>query len=233
LLQAYDSVAIQSDVEFGGVDQKFNLLVGRELQSILGQRPQQTFMVPLLVGTDGSHKMSKSKGNYIGVAETPGQIYGKVMSVPDTLIMNYFSLLTDVPDAELVEIKNNLENSSVNPMNYKKQLAFELVSQLHGKEEAGQADDEFKRVFQKREAPEQVQEITVSFREIGTPTGVDFSKLLSVTGLVKSRAEANRLISQGAISVDGEKISGMVSPLKSGSTIKVGKHRFVKILNSD
>jgi tyrosyl-tRNA synthetase len=232
LLQAYDSVAIQSDVEFGGVDQKFNLLVGRELQSMVGQKPQQTFMVPLLVGTDGVHKMSKSKGNYIGVAESPAQIYGKVMSIPDTLIMNYFELVTDVPDEELAEIKRDLESGSVNPMNYKKRLAFELVKQLHGLEAAKQADEEFARVFQKREAPEEIQEASVSFREYNTDSGLDLSKLLAATGQVKSRTEANRLISQGAISIDGEKVTGPVFPLKSGSIIKVGKHRFVKIIDS-
>lgn len=233
LLQAYDSVAIQSDVEFGGVDQKFNLLVGRELQTMVGQRPQQTFMVPLLIGTDGTHKMSKSKGNYIGVAETPGQIYGKVMSIPDSMIMNYFDLLTDVPDIELAEIKRNLESGSVNPMNYKKRLAFELVSQLHGAEAARQADEEFTKVFQKRETPEEIQEAVVSFREFRTESGLDLGKLLAATAQVKSRTEANRLITQGAVSIEGEKVSAPVVPIKSGSIIKVGKHRFVKIVDTD
>jgi tyrosyl-tRNA synthetase len=233
LLQAYDSVAIQSDVEFGGVDQKFNLLVGRELQAMVGQQPQQTFMVPLLIGTDGTHKMSKSKGNYIGVAENPSQIYGKVMSIPDFMLMNYFDLLTDVPDEELAEIKRNLESNSVNPMNYKKRLAFELVSQLHGAEAARQADEEFTKVFQKRETPDEIQEALVSFRDFGTEAGLDLGKLLAATGQVKSRTEATRLITQGAVSIEGEKINVPVVRVKSGSIIKVGKHRFVKIVDSD
>jgi tyrosyl-tRNA synthetase len=234
LLQAYDSVAIRADIEFGGQDQKFNLLVGRELQTVVGQRPQQIFTTPLLVGTDGSHKMSKSLGNYIGVAEPANQMYGKVMSVPDALIMNYFELLTNVSDEELVEFKKSLENNTINPMNLKKQLAHAIVSQLHGKEAAAQAEKEFTNVFQKRETPEEIKEYSVSFREfLADNTGTDISKLLSATSQVKSRTEANRLISQGAISIDGAKVSSPIVPLKNGSIIKIGKHRFVKITNSD
>ena len=234
LLQAYDSVAIQSDVEFGGGDQKFNLLVGRELQSMIGQRPQQTFMTPLLVGTDGYHKMSKSLNNYIGVSEPPNQMYGKIMSVPDTLIVNYFELLTDVPDEELAEFKGSLENQSVNPMNLKKRLAYEIVGQLHGREAARQAEEEFTKVFQKREAPEEIQEVAASFREFSIEgSGIDLSKLLAATAQAKSRSEANRLISQGAVSVDGEKVTDAKYSLKSGSVIRLGKHRFVRIINTD
>jgi tyrosyl-tRNA synthetase len=234
LLQAYDSVAIQSDVEFGGGDQKFNLLVGRELQVTVGQRPQQTFMTPLLVGTDGCHKMSKSLGNYIGVSEPANQMYGKVMSVPDNLLIDYFELLTDVPDEEIAGFKKSLESNSVNPMNLKKRLAHELVSQLHGKEAARQAEEEFTNVFQKRETPEEIQEYAVSFHDLETDNAcIDIGKLLAATGQVKSRTEANRLINQGAISIEGEKLTGPIAPLKSGSVIKVGKHRFVKIINSD
>jgi tyrosyl-tRNA synthetase len=234
LLQAYDSVAIRADIEFGGQDQKFNLLVGRELQTVVGQRPQQIFTTPLLVGTDGSHKMSKSLGNYIGVAEPANQMYGKVMSVPDALIMNYFELLTDVSDEELGEFKKSLESNTINPMNLKKQLAHAIVSQLHGKEAAVQAEKEFTNVFQKRETPEEIKEYSVSFREFAADnTGTDISKLLSATSQVKSRTEVNRLISQGAISIDGAKVSSPIVPLKNGSIIKIGKHRFVKITNSD
>ncbi|GAG34153.1 unnamed protein product, partial [marine sediment metagenome] len=131
LLQAYDSVVIQADVEFGGTDQKFNFLVGRELQSMVGQRPQQCFMTPLLVGTDGSQKMSKSLGNYIGVDEPPNEIYGKVMSIPDSLIMDYFELLTDVADKELGEFRQGLGQETINPMELKKRLGRELVAQLY------------------------------------------------------------------------------------------------------
>jgi tyrosyl-tRNA synthetase len=234
LLQAYDSVAIKSDMEFGGQDQKFNLLVGRELQTMVGQRPQQIFTTPLLVGTDGSHKMSKSLGNYIGVSEPANQMYGKVMSVPDELIINYFELLTDVTDEEIVEFKKRLESSSINPMNLKKRLAHEIVSQLHDKESAAQAEKEFTNVFQRRETPEEITECTVSFYEFEVDnSGIDISKLLAATSQVKSRTEANRLISQGAISIDGVRITNPIVPLSSGSVIKVGKHRFVKIVNRD
>jgi len=128
LLQAYDSVAVQADVEFGGTDQKFNFLVGRELQSMMGQRSQQCLMTPLLVGTDGSQKMSKSLGNYIGVTEPPSEIYGKVMSVPDNLMMNYFELVTDVPDEELEEFERKINDETINPMALKKRLAREIVT---------------------------------------------------------------------------------------------------------
>ncbi len=234
LLQAYDSVAIQSDVEFGGIDQKFNLLVGRELQTMMGQRPQQTFTVPLLIGTDGCHKMSKSKGNYIGVAEAPGEMYGKVMSVPDSLLLNYFELLTDIPDEELDEIRRSLEKGSVNPMDYKKRLAYEIVSQLHGNESARQAEDEFTKVFQKREAPEEIKECSYSFQDFGAADGgIDISKLLVAMGMAKSRSEANRLISQGGVSIDNQRLTASIAPVQSGSLIKVGKHRFARIVNSD
>jgi len=229
LLQAYDSVAIKSDMEFGGQDQKFNLLVGRELQGMVGQRPQQIFTTPLLIGTDGSHKMSKSLGNYIGVSEPANQMYGKVMSVPDVLIINYFELLTDVPDKELDEFRKSLKEESLNPMNLKKRLAYEIVSQLYGKEVAAQAEKEFTNVFQKREAPDNVIVVTISFSDYKTENGdVDYGKLLAGTGQVKSRTEANRLINQGAISVEGIKITSPYGPLDSGSTFKVGKHHFVK-----
>ncbi|GAI84028.1 unnamed protein product, partial [marine sediment metagenome] len=141
LLQAYDSVAIRADVEFGGTDQKFNLLVGRELQSRVGQPPQQIFLVPILVGTDGSQKMSKSLGNYIGVAEPPEEIYGKVMSIPDSLIMNYLELVTDVPDEELEEFRQGLKDETPNPMTLKKHLAREIVTQLYNQQAASEAEE--------------------------------------------------------------------------------------------
>jgi len=150
LLQAYDSVAIQADVEFGGIDQKFNLLVGRELQAMVGQRSQQVFLSPLLIGTDGSQKMSKSLGNYIGVAELPNEIYGKVMSIPDDLLMDYFELVTDVPDKELNEFRQELEAGTVNPMLLKKRLASEIVTQLYDRKAASEAEEHLLRWFRRR-----------------------------------------------------------------------------------
>ncbi len=241
LLQAYDSVAVQADVEFGGNDQKFNFLVGRELQSMMGQPPQQCFMTPLLVGTDGSQKMSKSLGNYIGVAEPPEEIYGKVMSIRDDLIRHYFELLTDVPDEELDNLRENLDNNTVNPMLLKQRLARELIRQLYDEKAAGEAEAHFARVFQKREAPEEIAEFSLSFASAsgeryqvkGNIATYDISGIIVETGQAKSRSEANRLIAQGGVSIDGEKISSNTATIKSGSIIKVGKRRFARVFNTD
>jgi tyrosyl-tRNA synthetase len=234
LLQAYDSVAIEADVEFGGTDQKFNFLVGRELQSMMGQRPQQCFMVPLLVGTDGTHKMSKSLGNYIGVAEAPEQIYGKVMSVPDDLLLTYFELLTDVPDKELGEFKQGLEKQSLNPMKLKKRLAREIIGQLYDQKAANEAEGHFEKTVQNKEIPEEIEECRLSFNEIAQQNNeIDVSRLLVAAGLAKSRSEANRLITQGAVTADGNKITANVTAIESGCIIKVGKRRFARIINKD
>jgi len=228
LLQAYDSVATQADVEFGGTDQKFNLLVGRELQSMVGQRPQQIFLVPILIGTDGNQKMSKSLGNYIGVAEPPNEIYGKVMSIPDSLIMQYFELVTDVPDQELEEFRQGLKDETINPMTLKKRLAREIVTQLYNQKTASEAEEHFVKVFQKREVPEEIKEYYVS---LGASIGL--RDVLVETHLAKSRSEASRLIAQGAVEIDGEKVTSYVAPVHSGSIIKVGKHRFAKVINTE
>jgi tyrosyl-tRNA synthetase len=233
LLQAYDSVAINADVEFGGTDQKFNFLVGRELQSMMGQPPQQCFMVPLLVGTDGSQKMSKSLGNYIGVAEDPEQIYGKAMSVPDSLLMDYFELLTDVPDAELEEFK---KDPNANPMTLKKRLAREIITQLYDQKAAAAAEEHFERTVQRKEIPDEIAECRLSFKELCHPSvkvGIDLSKLLLATGQAKSRSEANRLIAQGAISIDGEKVTGNIIEVKSGCVVRAGKRRFARVIDID
>jgi len=228
LLQAYDSVAIQADVEFGGTDQKFNLLVGRELQSMVGQPPQQLFLVPILTGTDGSQKMSKSLGNYIGVAEPPDEIYGKVMSIPDNLIMDYFELVTDVPDEELEEFRQGLKAETINPMELKKRLGKEIVTQLYDQKAATEAEEHFAKVFQRREAPEEIKEYHVNLR-----ASIGLRDILVQTHLAKSRSEANRLIAQGAVSIDGKKISSNIATVKSGSIIKVGKRRWAKVINTD
>jgi len=237
LLQGYDSVAIKADVEFGGSDQKFNCLVGRELQQSVGQPPQQVFLVPLLIGTDGNQKMSKSLNNQIGIAEPPREIYGKVMSIPDLLIVDYFELVTDVPEEEITEFKEQLKTHSVNPMNLKKRLAHEIVRQFHGKQAADEAQEHFTQVFQKRETPKETR--TVELRSVLHPSGKleievqrDITSLLVEAGLAKSRSEANRLLAQGAIEVDGEKVSTSLVSLKDGSIIKVGKRRFLRMVDS-
>ena len=228
LLQAYDSVMVQADVEFGGTDQKFNFLVGRELQEMMGQKPQQCFMTPLLVGTDGSQKMSKSLGNYIGVTEPPEDIYGKAMSIRDDLILLYFELVTDVPDEELAEFKQELEEGKVNPMLLKKRLGRELVTQLYDQKAAAGAEEHFEKVFQQREMPEEIAEYQFSLAG-----EVDLRNVMVEAQLAKSRSEAHRLIAQGAVSIDGEKITSNIAPLKSGSIIKVGKRHFARVVNTD
>jgi len=220
LLQAYDSVAIQADVEFGGTDQKFNFLVGRELQSMVGQPPQQCFMVPLLVGTDGSQKMSKSLNNYIGVAEPPEEIFGKAMSIPDSLILNYLELLTDVPDKELGEFKKELENKDFNPMTLKKRLAREIITQLYNQKAAAEAEAHFERTVQRKEAPEEIK--------LGTKSGKSLQDYLVENQLAKSRSEAKRLIAQGAVDVNGEKVTDAHQTVSKDSIIKVGKRGYIK-----
>jgi len=218
LLQAYDSVVVQADVEFGGTDQKFNLLVGRELQSMVGQRPQQVFLVPLLVGTDGIQKMSKGLGNYIGVDEPPEEIYGKAMSIPDSLIMQYFELLTDVPDDELEAFRQALSQDSVNPMTLKQRLAKEIITQLYDQKAAAEAERHFVRVFQKREVPEEIPEAVSG----------ELLEMLVESGIAKSRSEARRLIAQKAVDVDGKNVSDEHFQVAKGSIIKVGKRHYIK-----
>jgi tyrosyl-tRNA synthetase len=245
LLQAYDSVAIEADVEFGGTDQKFNCLVGRELQQMRGQRPQQVFLVPLLIGTDGSQKMSKSLGNYIGVDEPPNEIYGKVMSIPDSLIIDYLELVTDIPDEEIAEFKVQMTNGSINPMVVKKRLAYEIVAQFHGAQAAREAEERFTKVCQKRGVPEDVQVISVPGTEVpvevSKPTVAHVATVglsgaltaeLTKARLTQSRSEARRLLAQGAIEIDGKTVTEDidVAAIKSGSVIKVGKRRFAKIV---
>ena len=225
LLQAYDSVAMQADVEFGGIDQKFNFLVARELQTMMGQHPQQCFMTPLLLGTDGNQKMSKSMGNYIGVAEPPGEIYGKTMSIPDNLIMKYFELVTDVPDPELEEFSRELSNKNFNPMVLKKRLAREIVTQLYNQEVAAKAEERFENVVQRKEVPEDIREHNV--KQSG---GIGIRELLVEANLVGSLSEASRLIVAGSVSFEGNKITDRIARIERTGIIKVGKIRFVKVV---
>ena len=242
LLQAYDSIAIQSDVEFGGTDQKFNLLVGRDLQGMMGQRPQQCFTVPILVGTDGEQKMSKSLDNYIGVDESPNDMYGKVMSISDSLMMDYYYLVTDVSDGELEEMRRTLESQSVNPMDLKKRLAREIVTQFHDGQAAIQAESHFVNTYQRGDAPEDAQNISLSkwASQLGgeaspADDGITLAILPIIVGegLVKSTAEAKRLLSQGAIHVDGERLIADEASLVVGSLIRIGRHRFARMVESE
>jgi tyrosyl-tRNA synthetase len=239
LLQGYDSVAIKSDVEFGGIDQKFNCLVGRELQHSMGQPTQQVFLVPLLVGTDGHQKMSKSLNNHIGITEPPREIYGKVMSIPDLLIMDYFELVTDVPEQEIAEFKEQLRTRSVNPMNLKKRLAHEIVKQFHGKQAADEAEERFQEQFQTREFHKIEAMVSIGIKaNVIVIHSRDMPRWLVDNKFANSMSEAKRLIDQGAvriIRVDGttQVVRDDTVELKPGDTIKVGKLRFAKIVKTD
>jgi tyrosyl-tRNA synthetase len=237
LAQGYDAVSLQADVQIGATEQLFNLMAARRLQEAFGQKPQVCITFPVLVGTDGVHRMSKSLGNYIGVTEPPDEIYGKTMSINDDLILSYFELLTDVPDEELAEFRRQLETGAVNPMLLKKRLARELVAQFYDEKAAAEAEKNFEKVVQKKEVPEEIQEKRISFKDLSPQqmetTGIYIPRLLVIVGLAKSVSEANRLISQGAVSIDGEKISSNSANLKIGSIIKVGKRRFVRVVDAD
>jgi len=240
LLQGYDSVAIKADVEFGGIDQKFNCLVGRELQESTGQPPQQVFLVPLLIGTDGHQKMSKSLHNHIGIAEPPQEIYGKVMRISDdSLIPDYFELVTDVPEEEIAEFKEQLKTRSVKAMNLKKRLAHEIVRQFHGKQAADEAQEYFRRKHQTRE----LHKIEVR-ASIGIKASVevvlrrDMPRWLVNNKFANSMSEARRLLAQGAVRIiqaDGtsQVVTDEKVTLRPGDRIKVGKLRFAEIVDTD
>ncbi|MFH1861163.1 MAG: tyrosine--tRNA ligase [bacterium] len=216
LLQGYDSVNLKADVEIGGTDQKFNLLVGRDLQRDYGQSPQVVITMPLLEGTDGVRKMSKSYGNYIGVNDTAKEMFGKIMSIPDTIMLKYFELLTDI-DTESV--------SCLHPKEAKQLLAREIVTFYHSRDEAVMAQEEFERVFGKKELPDEMQEISVT-------EAVKLVDLLAEKGLVPSKSHARRLIDQGGVRVDGERVTDVefvVDLQKERIVIQHGKRNFVRL----
>lgn len=225
LAQAYDSVAIKADVELGGEDQRFNLLIGRDIQEAYGQEPQVILTMPLLIGTDGVRAMSQSRGNYIGLAEPPNEMYGKIMSIPDHLIIQYFTLLTDVPAKEIQEMERAMAADEVNPRDLKMRLAREIVAQFHSPEEAKAAEEEFVRVFQRAELPRELPTFTVEAEKISP---ID---LLVAAGLAKTRSEARRLIDQGGVRLDGERIT-TIEPIeiKDGAVLRVGKRRFLRLI---
>jgi tyrosyl-tRNA synthetase len=230
LTQAYDSVALEADVELGGTDQKFNLLMGRNVQREYGQEAQVAVITPLLEGTDGVQKMSKSLGNYIGIDEPPAEIFGKVMSISDELMWRYYELLTDLPVEQIAGLKASALNGERNPRDIKVELAKRVIADFHSKEDAARAEEEFVRQFRNKEAPEEVEERIVTSNQ---QNGWDLIQLLVTVGLAESKAEARRLIQQGGVSVDGERqTSGNSTTLgKPGMTalLKVGKRRFVRV----
>ncbi|PZC43535.1 MAG: tyrosyl-tRNA synthetase [Chloroflexi bacterium] len=227
LLQAYDSVAINSDVEFGGTDQKFNLLVGRDMQEMMGQKPQHCLLVPILVGTDGTNKMSKSLNNSIGVADSANNMYGKLMSINDDMICPYFELLTDISDEVLATTKAALKDNDVNPMNLKKDLAITVVRDMHGGSDAEKAALHFKNTVQSKGVPKDIPEFALS--ALKNIEGQRLSSLLVTCGLAKSAGEAKRLISQKAVTLDGSLIDENISinDIESG-ILKVGKRQIIR-----
>ena len=225
LMQAYDSIEIKADIELGGTDQRFNVLMGRTLQKDYGQESQVAIFMPILEGIDGVEKMSKSLGNYIGVDEDPKDMYTKTMQIPDDMIIKYFELVTDVHPDKVAEIKADLENGS-NPRNIKMQLAREIVSLYYGKEEANQAEEYFKTVYQKKDIPDDIPEMTID--EIDAENIV---KLMAKSKLAPSSSEARRLIDQGAVKINGEKIKSFKGvKLNNEDIIQVGKSKFLKVL---
>ncbi len=229
LMQGYDSVKLEADVELGGTEQRFNILMGRNLQKDYGQESQVAIFMPILEGVDGVEKMSKSLGNYIGINEEPDNMYGKVMSIPDNLIVRYFGLVTDIHPDELDEIEKALKWGNINPRDPKMRLAREITALYHGHDAATLAEEHFKTVFQKREAPENitVYEIPVGIVNDGL---VDMVKLLVLTGFSSSNSEARRLILQGGVKVNGTKINSFkISSLGDGDIVQAGRLKFVKI----
>ncbi len=225
LAQAMDSVAIESDVELGGTDQKFNLLVGRDIQREYGKEPQVILTMPLLVGTDGTEKMSKSYDNYIGIDEAPDEMFGKALSIPDDLIYTYYELATDVSDEELAEIKKSLKDPNINPRDIKRALARKLVSMYHSEEAAVKAQEKFDNIFIKKGVPDDIPVKEMNIAEIGI---ID---LIVEVGFAPSKGEARRLVQQGGVSIDGEKITDFKETikLKNEQILKVGKRKFIKL----
>ena len=225
LMQGYDSVAIKADVEFGGTDQTFNVLMGRTLQAEEGQEPQVVITMPLLEGLDGVQKMSKSLGNYIGISEAPKEMYGKSMSIPDELMMRYFMLVTDMTIEEQEALKAKLESGEAHPRDVKMQLARTIVRLYHGEEAALEAEEEFKRVFQQHALPIDIPEY-----EMATPEGPVFvPQFCTDAGLTASNGEARRSIKAGAFKINGEKYTEENITLEDGMIVQVGKRKFVKV----
>ena len=230
LMQGYDSIAIEADVELGGTDQRFNLLVGRNLQKEYGQEPQVLVMMPILEGLDGTEKMSKSLDNYIGVEDKPSEMYGKVMSIPDDLIVRYYELVTNVDVDKVKEIKEDIEVKNVNPMQHKKNLAYKIVEEFHGEEKAKEAANEFENVFSKGGLPEDIPEVEISEDELEDGE-LWIVKIVAATGMVDSNSEARRMIKQGAVRIDDKKYEKINLDLevKEGMIVQIGKRRYAKL----
>jgi tyrosyl-tRNA synthetase len=228
LMQGYDSVMIQADIEIGATEQKFNLVIGRQIQKEYGQEPQVVLTLPVLEGTDGIQRMSKSLGNYIGIDESPAEIYGKTMSIPDKLIYPYYELITDIDLAGLKHIKAQLEDTAVNPMELKRALARNLVRMYHDESAANDAEAKFNLIHQKGEVPRDIPSYVLKNKSL---------RIIDVmldSGLVTGKGEARRLIRQGGVKLNGETIRDELLELKADKEqiLKVGKRKFLKLLSS-
>jgi len=227
LVQGYDSVALKADVELGGTDQLFNLLMGRTLQKVWGQEPQVVLTMPLLEGLDGINKMSKSLGNYIGITESADNIYGKTLSVSDDLMFRYYELLSDLSAAEIAKLQTGLKDGKLHPKTVKQQLARELTARFYGQEEADRAEANFEKVFSKHQLPDEIEEVTIK----ADGGAIWLPKLLAEAGLVKGTGEGRRMIQQGGVSLDGEKVADVELQVPTAGEIllKVGKRKFAKV----
>ena len=228
LIQGYDSVALEADVELGGTDQLFNLLMGRDLQRSRNQEPQVVLTLPLLEGLDGVNKMSKSLGNYIGISESPDNIFGKVLSVSDELMFRYYELLSDLSMEQITALKQDMEEGKIHPKAVKVQLAKELVARFHDQDAAEAAEKNFEQVFKKHALPDDIPEKTISVAE----ETIWLPRLLLKAGMVKSTSDGRRMIKQKAVSVDGDKVTDPQAEISTQGQVllKVGKRRFCKVL---
>jgi tyrosyl-tRNA synthetase len=241
LIQGYDSVALHADVELGGTDQKFNLIVGRELQKEYGQEPQCLVIMPLLEGLDGVKKMSKSLGNYIGISEPPKEMYGKIMSISDELMLRYYELLSHISMDELNSLKEGIKNGKVHPKQAKENLALEIVERYWSKDEALKAKEEFEHIFKEKGLPDEIPTINIPV-EVGSISGVTVDikvskninwlpQIMKDTGLAKSTSEALRLIKQGGVKVNDVVVTDLNTMFTQGEhIIKVGKRKFYKVV---
>ena len=227
LMQAFDSTAIEADIEFGGTDQRFNLLSGRTLQKEIGKEPQVVIMMPLIEGLDGKNKMSKTLGNYIGIYESAKSKYQKVMEIPDELIVKYYTLLTDVSDEKIKEVKSKLKDENINPRDMKMDLAREIVSLYHTAEEVDQAEERFKMIFQMGQKPKDIDTINAEKENF------DLIQIVVDKGLVSSKSEFRRLLAQGGVKINDKKITKEEFLPKEGElVVQIGKKKFIKIIVS-
>ena len=230
ICQGYDSVVLEADVEMGGTDQKFNILMGRDLQRAYGQEPQVTLLMPLLVGLDGAEKMSKSLGNYVGIYEPPSEMYAKLMSISDELMFTYFELATDVPLDEIREFEEQLASGGIHPKTVKQRLAREIVTIYHNADAAQAAEAEFDRVHRDRQLPDDLPEVVIPASSL-TDGKIWIAHLMQQAGFAKSSSDARRLVQQGGVRLDGDRITDpALEVFLQGETIlQVGKRRFAKV----